>query len=618
MEKKIYTDEKLSCFNYIVTYYRAALKLANLLKPHQMRCFSKEVKNISIIFNRLMINSIGVNIAQNFDYIERHKSQNIDDIILEELDSFCEMTNDENEKKFRENFVLSLKKIMKDNNLTPFETLKQIRNSLLHGNYSINMSLIPDKSKMDIEYNEVYGRILKYKDRVDTEIKMQSKKMQGTLPFKETVVYLDELFYNIKTEGTSGLKEFTEMNRRYVSCKNEEFLKKYIEGIQSYYIIPRKTKEESNTDEYISKFPNLGKYLERIKKLNNTDYFEIQKIPEKEMNQRRKDIENYIRYIGKNNWEEYCTLRKNKFLEQLYEDIFQIRFGSNYATKSLSRDFFILLQDLFESDNNIIQSNNEDLAEELAFKAPLIYTDLMLGLLNYACVYLKANSSEENNLFEYHNLNGMKGVVPLIDNDKTKSIRHGLSGEEKQRKIDLALDNYKIQLKRVKESIRKTKNQLNSLSEKNPNRAQMEYEFKNSIVENKAKLEDIMDKVFKLSIRKKEYSDDYTDYSELFRHFRNSIAHGTYEIDFDRALRCKNLEKIQFTFYDYKEEDIERKNPVFKIKLKASKIEEIIINLQNRVNDQLKRENQIKKLLKTKLDVIIQDSEIENDELGEH
>ena len=37
----------------------------------------------------------------------------------------------------------------------------------------------------------------------------------------------------------------------------------------------------------------------------------------------------------------------------------------------------------------------------------------------------------------------------------------------------------------------------------------------------------------------------------MFRHIRNSIAHGTYEIDYFKALEKKNLEKIKFTFLDY-------------------------------------------------------------------
>lgn len=79
---------------------------------------------------------------------------------------------------------------------------------------------------------------------------------------------------------------------------------------------------------------------------------------------------------------------------------------------------------------------------------------MLLGLLNYSAGYLKANNGNEETLFEYHNLEGLEGISILIDNNEKKSIQQGLSGDEKQRKLDLSIENCKVQLRNIEERIK--------------------------------------------------------------------------------------------------------------------------------------------------------------------
>ena len=232
---------------------------------------------------------------------------------------------------------------------------------------------------------------------------------------------------------------------------------------------------------------------------------------------------------------------------------------------------------------------------------------IIIREMNYACGYLKENSSEDNAIFEYHNLKGIGEVTPNIDLNAEKAIQDGVSGEEKQKKIDLAIENYKAQLNNVEKDIQKLNLLISNLNEKNPKREELKAKYQKSIEEDLEKKKKIMGQIFKLSIRREEYNDDYIDYSELFRHLRNSIAHGRYSIDYQKALERDDFNKIKFTFYDFDDKDINKgkENPDFELELTAAKIVKIISSVQNRVNEQLNRENQMEKVVNSKLDEII-------------
>lgn len=615
METINFNFARLKDFNDVINYYKKQLELIKKMKPMKRFTFSDGFKDLTFGYDRVLLNNLGISIAQNFDYIERNHPQNIDELILKELRFNDEQCETEEMKNAINNFEFAFKRIMQDNNLTALETLKQIRNAFLHGNYQITFKSSPDKDKIVIKN---YGKnddddsqILIYGDK---EIKLHSTKMDGILPYPETISLIDYIFYNIRSRCTTGNREFTISDKRYISCKNEHFLREYLNSLQSFYIIPKERREKGNIEQILSRFPTLKVALESMQRIDGTNFFDIQKIPESEMEQRKKDIENFIRYVGKNNWKYFYLEGMNI---DLFDNIFQSRFNDTITTISLSNSFCGLINQMCNANRDGTEMPESAYKEmtKLSFEVPFIYADMLLGLLNYGCGYLKANSADNNSLFEYHNLEGFDGVNPLIDNDRTKSIQYGVSGQEKQRKIDLAIETYQVQLKKVNRDINKANRQISNLNENNPNREKMEIELRKSIEEKTSKKEEIMNQIFKLSIRKEEYNQDYTDYSELFRHLRNSIAHGRYEVEYDKALKSDKLDKIKFTFFDYNEDNLERKEPDFKLELTASKVIKIINGIQNRVNNQLSRENQMEKIIKTKLeDIVMPDIEVDDDE----
>ena len=604
MDEFVFECEKLKDFNQVFEWYAQNLVSIKSMKPMGQFTIYRNPIESTFGRDRAMLNNIGVNIAQNFEYIEKNHADNINELILKELRFGSEGYEQDERMICIDNFELAFKKIMKDNNLTPFETLKQIRNALLHGNYMM-------KNKADINnvvvttYPEDDFRDKMVQVAGEKFIQLHSAKMDGVLPYNETVALADTLFYNIRYRCTKGKREFTQGDGRFISCANEFFLRKYINSIQSYYIVPKGTNEQGNMEELIAKFPSIKEALKNMNEVDGTNFFEIEKVPEEQMQQRRKDIETYIRYIGKKNW-KYTWM--NGIHEEVYENIFLSRFNETITTISLANVFGRAMEQVSQSTFMDVPMNNPELTnselEKLSFETPLIFSDMVLGLLNYGCGYLKANNAEANTVFEYHNIQGMERIAPSIDNDKTPSIQYGMSGAEKQRKLDLAIEGYQRQLVNVKKDINKANELLENLN-KNNTKHKKQKELRKHLEEYTAKKYELIGQVLKLTMRRIEYNEDYTDYSELFRHLRNSIAHGRYQIEYNDALQANILERIKFTFYDYNENNIDEKNPDFKIEMYAGQIIRAMNGLLFRVNAQVARENQMDKIDRTRASEIL-------------
>lgn len=606
MSKLNFSYEKLKDFNEVLKYYKKQLDILIRLKPMIKFEISEDFKDPgSFISDRVAINNLGISISQNFEYIKNNSPSNINELILNQLDFKNDESIDEESKKLIESFKVAFYKIMNDNKITPMETIRQIRNSFLHGSYYVMFENDSDRHKVISKlYSEDNAYFIIEGNK---KICLQSDKMEGFLPYSETIALLELLLYNIKAECTKGNREFSTCDKRYTSCKNEYFLRKYIDSFQSYYVIPKGKRDNGNIDEVISKVPTLKESLKALEQVDGTNFVEIQEFPNEEMQKRRNSIESFIRYIGKNNWKYLHNLGGiNDFFEKIFKSTGDDMFA---ATASLSNSFSSATRMLYTSkeEGTELEKSLGEYMVKATFESPLIYVNMLLGEMNYACGYLKENSSEDNAIFEYHNLKGIGKVTPNIDLNEEKAVQSGVSGEEKQKKIDLAIENYKAQLNNVEKDIQKLNLLISKLNEKNPKREELNAKYQKSIEEDLEKKKKIMGQIFKLSIRREEYSDDYIDYSELFRHLRNSIAHGRYRIDYKKALERKDFNKIKVTFYDFDDKDTNKgkENPDFELELTADKIIKIISSVQNRVNEQLNRENQMEKVVNSKLDEII-------------
>lgn len=311
METMNYEYTKLGDFNEVINYYKKLLGMIEDAKPMQ----KLKVPNFmyeGLSYDRVLLNNISISIAQSFDYIEKNKPENIDEIILNKLTWDNESSEYEIINERIKEFEFIFKKIMQENNLTAYETLREIRNALLHGDYTINFK--SDSSKDEVIIKN-YGKSENSPSEIllegEKEIYLKSGKTIYQLPYVGMIGTLDFLFYNIKAECIKGKREFTTSDERYKTCKNESFLKSYIDSLQSYYIIPKEANEKGNKEQIISRFPALKDTLDAMQRINNTNFFEIKKIPKEEMLKRKKYIESYIRYIGKDKC-KYFYLNRNE------------------------------------------------------------------------------------------------------------------------------------------------------------------------------------------------------------------------------------------------------------------------------------------------------------------
>lgn len=601
---------KLGDFNDVIEWYKRHLSIVKEMRPlGKFKVHMDEFNGGTIASYRAKINNIGVNIAQNFDYIEKHCPDNIDELILRELDAYREEAKINSKDKYRTQVVVQgaaifkklFKRTMQDNKLTPFETLKQIRNAFLHGNYIMRIKPNLDRGISRIDITKEDGSIT-HAERMyaDKEIQLHSAKMDATFSCGEIMAFMDTLFYNIGSKYTTGTKEFTTSNREYASCKNEAYLRRFIDSLQSYYIIPTETDGKGNVYEIISLLPDLEDTIKNMQRSNKTNLFAIKSISEEKMKQRREDFERYIRYIGKDKW-QYILSRG--LATDLFDDVFQSRYDEQITTISFTSEYVAMMEhwyDLALKDEKMYDLGYLQTAK-ISCETPFIYSDMLLGVLNYACGYLKANNAENDNIFEYHNLKNFDGIVPSIDNDRVPSIQKDVSGEEKARKLQLAIDGYKAQLANINKELKRVCDIICDLNEDDPKQNKKRIKFRGHLEEGLLKEEEVKNKIFKLTVRKEEYDENYTDYSELFRHLRNSIAHGRYEIEYNEALANNNFEKIKFTFVDYKEDNIKEEIPDFKIELTPAKIMRIVDSVQARVNEQLTTEKQIGRITRTKI-----------------
>ena len=86
---------------------------------------------------------------------------------------------------------------------------------------------------------------------------------------------------------------------------------------------------------------------------------------------------------------------------------------------------------------------------------------------------------------------------------------------------------------------------------------------------------------------------EYTDYSGLFGHIRNSIVHSNYSVDYTLAARTGNYEDMEFHFKDYKKGDSNWL--VFECKMKAKDLIQLLNSLQESITNQVNQSDKNKK-----------------------
>ena len=587
--------KRLGDFNGVITYYQDIISYVENMNP--LGAFHAKEPTRCISYDRALINNIGISIAQNFEFFEEYKDSDIDKVIMDELESFC---RDIKYPKFKDEF----KKIMDENGLTPFEVLKQIRNALLHGDYEIEM--VTPKDFKIYEFKKEDLREIRLTDAAN--LKLNGQSIQATLDYPETVHIIETFFENLRLNRFPSKNiEFIFADPKYEVCKNRHELAKFIEGYNIYEIIPIGKTEKGNKKEVLEelkkiilkKYPahamSLGFAIEGLEDNINLcetvldkNQFELKPLDKEELNDRRNYIKSYIEYLGFSAWQ---NLGKSPLgvKNMVFNDFYASTFGHTSFSGISNRCCTAVRQ------YSIARMDKKQIKDipglQMAFaiilhEKPIIYSNLMLGMLNYSCGYLKENNSNEGtNLFDYHNLDSLKTLSPTID--RTGSIKLGMDSKELKKSLDNQISGLEKQKNNVEKSIEKISKNIN---DKNPKKEELEA----SKIEQEKRCKELEERLVGLKTRKDQYGATYDDYSEFFRHMRNSIAHGRYTIDYSNAFRTKDLSKIKYTFRDYEKDD--KVNPSFEITLTAKQLYKIVKAIQDKVNEQTRLEGSYSKI----------------------
>lgn len=597
---------KLGDFNEVLEYYQDMLNLIQNMNARGE--FLAKFPSRGICYNRAVLNNTGISIAQNFDYIEQNKTQSLDNDILMVLEDMSKSLN-------YPDFEKEFKKIMTEYNITPFETLKQIRNAFLHGDYELEFGTpndykiydFKDEERVELELNQ------------EIKVKIKGKHIETTLTYPQSIMLLELFYETIRLEQIPKKQiEINVGNPRFGRCKNRAQLNKFLEDFHIFSIIPVNKSITGNKGEIIEKvtkeikrrvpvngeetLKSIRQDLDLIERTTGVNTFKVQELNKEKLEEIKQYISAYIQYVGFDAWD-----RLNDFPYYVQGMVFEDFYGSTFNHTSfagISNRCCSSIHDyMLGKINKTPLSKNSNLKDQLSilmYETPIAYSNMILGMANYSCGYLKENNNTNGlNLFEYHNLNGLNGVVPTID--RTNSIEKGVDSTKVRESIEKQISSIESQIRNLSRNIESLESVI---TDKNPNRASLEAEKKKK----EEKLLEEQKKLLSLKARKNEYNGTYDDYSEFFRHMRNSIAHGRYSIDYIKALKSKDFSKILFTFRDFDKND--KINPSFEVKLSAKQILKIINGVKEKINTQLTLEGNLNTITLSEFTEIISAEEL--------
>lgn len=158
--------------------------------------------------------------------------------------------------------------------------------------------------------------------------------------------------------------------------------------------------------------------------------------------------------------------------------------------------------------------------------------------------------------------------------------------ENRINEISGAISRYQEEIKKIK----KNNNKLENPNNKDPNRDKKIYKNKEEIenLEKQIKEKEAEGQLLLNQIVELKNSERYTDCSNFFRYLRNSLSHGTYSIDYIKALESGDLTNLEITFSDYPLGDKNHANPNFEISVTAKQLLELVSKIQQKAIEQTK------------------------------
>lgn len=288
--------------------------------------------------------------------------------------------------------------------------------------------------------------------------------------------------------------------------------------------------------------------------------------------EQKKLLEDYIKYIGINNWinadmetREYVFISQMKFLIDKKVDL---RRNDGYISILLSC---------------LLDNQNYKKLEKIKFEAPMAYASTIIDFGYFCFNYLreahKKDALGDFNFIDF-DLNGIS--VPYSEDDCFKQADYSSN-------IFNLLRTKTIQSEKLKKEIEKEEllkigiKSTESISEDKKIQLLEIKDFK--INQKSQELLQLLEEIESLNVSLQDQKQ-HIDSTNFFRHLRNSFSHGFYSIDYKKALANKNLEQIEYTFYDMVEKDGKHVK-TFEVKLTSKRLVKLLNHYADRVKSNI-------------------------------
>lgn len=518
-------------------------------------------------------------------------------------------------KSFNENIIEEVlgqfsfwKQIQTTKNMTSIEKFKQFRNCFEHANFL----LMYDETIKQ----ENTGKINYYiEDFNQVNYHFKNDKIEGEINFKELFILFGtciDLFTKYNSKNSISMYIFDD--RKGFTIRNKKNALDIIDNITVSDINARKNLLSGDVNIKIdnSKLGNginngaINNYLwdknefyqspaasilntVRIRNyINNKVDLGMNQISivnryatkeEKEM------IYNYLALLTDNFTKSYSI--SNDFVNQLFsehdlcfkaQDIF---FGlfSQLHTKGLNKISLKTFQNFFWDKYDSSQYYDDIIA-----LAPSLYSTTLIASANYFLNYVyEVNKKMGSEIFKYRNINLDDIEIDNLTNDKLIKITDPLFAEKEEK---VKLEKELLKMPQKLEWAKKQQLILTNPKNKDPRKEEKLFQI-NSIISNyNDELQKMNENYERICKYIDEYpnSEPYVDSNHLFRHLRNSIAHGRFKIIHNIGYKTKDFGNSIIELYDY-DDETERVN--VRIKMTLSRFEKLMKELSNSIYSQL-------------------------------
>ena len=510
-------------------------------------------------------------------------------------------------------------------NLSPSEMFQQFRNCFEHANYLLLVNGGQDENNtkyknivdIGVDLKDINGKPIDESD--DLYVYFSNNKIEGIINLNEYIKLYNkcaDLLSKYDVDENASLLSYTaelKINRIRNSRDLELFMNKCNITNMTASINPNSTEVIIVDDS--TALGDLAHYGLYKKQYNwggsttiNNPFFQddaiqnfiknkiglgmnqINIVSRKMSSHEKEKMRNYVKYITNNfsrslfltnDFSSQCILN-NKLCHKT-KNVLGYIFSEIDSDKTSSFSLYDIQKKMLS--DKLLNASLDDLIAV----SPGLYLMTIISSTHYFLNYLyETNQKMDREIFKYSEVDLNEIVIENKTTDKLVKTTDPLFKEKEE------LASTRKQLKELFDKLKWSKNQiliLNNPKNNDPNKyAKLESikEFINNYDARKKELEDkeqMLSDFIDSNTHKLPYMDSY----HLFRHLRNSIAHGRFIVNFDNGYIAGDIGKSEIVFYDIDDganDDIKNANVI--IKMKLDRFRKLSKNLSSIVCNQAK------------------------------